>query len=240
MSWEQVRAHFKGLSHGGWPGRAVHRPQATDDALSARATQLERADVASARFAAGDRRGVDQIRAWRRRGLQRKGAHMRIAMAPGAKGYSLAMLDEAGIVVSWHDGPFMGNLAGDDVVDGHVSQFYMLEEVVAGVPQRDLRNAVSHGICTEQGWRRRAGGAIYWGTTIIRALLNRNGQLQGFSHLTRESTGPWESFRACARTTVQRREIIASSRDRMVASRGGARQRRLFRLSGLLQQAARE
>ena len=134
---------------------------------------------------------------------------MRTAMAASIGEYSLAMLDEAGIVVSWYDRAFIGNVADDDVVDDHVCQFYVLEDVAAGVPHRDLRVAVANGTCTEQGWRRRAGGAVYWGTTVIRALVNRNGQLQGFSHLTRQSRGPREPSYAASRATVQRRVFTA-------------------------------
>ena len=215
VSWEQVRRQFNSLAHRAWRRRPVRAPLATSGlhgefsrqssslnetsrgALpSARLRPLEESDEGKQQRVTGDVLEVDKARIWRRRGLQRKGANMRIAMTASVGEYSLAMLDEAGIVVAWYERAFIGNAASDDVVDDHVSQFYVLEDVVAGVPHRDMRVALANGSCTEHGWRRRAGGAVYWGTTVIQALVNQNGQLQGFSHLTRESRGPWQRSRS--------------------------------------------
>ncbi|HEY6641104.1 hypothetical protein [Povalibacter sp.] len=125
-------------------------------------------------------------------------------MSPAVRDYSLAMLDEAGIVVSWHDGSSPDNATAgfsDDVIDDHVGQFYVLADVATDVPRRNLRIAASKGTCTEQGWRRRSSGAVYWGTTTIKAVVNRHGMLQGFSHLTQRTAEPRDG----TRSTVQRR-----------------------------------
>lgn len=207
MNWEHVRRRFNGLAHRAWRRRPVLAPR-TIDGLSTDLLTIPSSDE-TCRGAAGDGHEVGKVQTWRRRGLQRKGAHLRIAMEASAEEYSLAMLDEAGIVVSWYDRAFIGNMIVDDVVDDHVCQFYVLKDVAAGVPHRDLRAAVANGTCTEHGWRRRAGGSVYWGTTVIRALVNRNGQLQGFSHLTRQSRAPRKIAHAANRATMQRRELTA-------------------------------
>lgn len=148
-----------------------------------------------ARAASSAARSSGKVRMWRRRWLQLRGVHMRMNMAANVGEYSLAMLDEAGVVVSWYERAAIDAAAAamaDEAVDAHVRQLYVFADVVTGVPQRSLRIAAARGICIEYGWRHRTGGGVYWGTTIIRSAVNRNGQLQGFSRLTRPSPRAWQ------------------------------------------------
>ena len=68
---------------------------------------------------------------------------------------SLAMLDEAGIVVCWYACADGHDQASEDVVDRHMSMFYVSEEVERRRPRRDLRAAVIEGRITRQAWRRK-------------------------------------------------------------------------------------
>jgi hypothetical protein len=249
MSWTHVRNEFRTVDGRAWRRRSDRAPwmsgsRADSPAIRSIRSWSEPFDVATSGATSsthlrqpkasheGTRRHAssdDKVQMmWRRRGLQRRGAHMRMAMAASVGEYSLAMLDEAGIVVSWHDCTSIGSAAGgvaDDVVDEHMCQFYLLDDVVGGVPHRDLRVAVANGISIERGWRRRAWGAVYWGTTIIQAVVNRNGQLQGFSHLTRLSAGPREGSHSCGYATRQHRSDARSSvqASALVGTRQGMR-----------------
>ncbi len=188
MSWTHVRNEFMGFAHRVWR-RIPDRAPWTTGAVAI-------CSWGDAQAADHDHRQPDKAQIWRRRRLQRKGAHLRMAMAGRGGEYSLAMLDEAGIVVSCYDNVSIDNAAvgADAAVDTHMRQFYVLTDIAAGVPQRDLRIAVAKGMCIEHGWRRRAGGAVYWGTTTIQPVVNRNEQLQGFSHMTRPSARPRDEY----------------------------------------------
>lgn len=133
------------------------------------------------------RSDAKRVRVWRRRVLQRRGAQLHAALTGVSRASSLAMLDETGVVVSWY-----GQVgAGDEhVVDRHVSQFYVPEEIVRGQPLRDLHSAAVGGSTIRQGWRRDTGGRTYWGSVVIEALVLRDGRLQGFSYVSRECGGP--------------------------------------------------
>jgi hypothetical protein len=220
VSWQNVRQGLDRLAHRAWRRRPMRPAQiagshaslptnafADNRTRSLRLEPLEEAEETTARCPPGDQSEIAKVQLWRRRGLQRRGAFMRVAMAATGGRYSLAMLDQAGIVVSWYDRGIMANAASDDVVDDHMNQFYVLNDVVAGRPQRHLRIAAENGTSTNQGWRRHAGGAAYWGTTVIQALRNRNGQLQGFSHLTHESQGPHEDVRSSTAAITPRPEL---------------------------------
>jgi hypothetical protein len=134
--------------------------------------------------ATADERRTDRVRSWRRRVLQRRGALLHAAMARDAENCSLAMLDETGVVVSWYGEV---GASSERVVDHHVSQFYLREEIARNQPFRDLRSAVVGGSITRQGWRRQVDGTTFWATVVIEAVVLRDGRLQGFSYVTQLS-----------------------------------------------------
>jgi hypothetical protein len=146
------------------------------------------------------------LRKWRRRVLLRKGAQMYSAMGVDAGQCSLAMLDATGVVVACYD------LTGDGehaVVDRHLSQFYVPEDIASGLPLRDLHVAVVNGSSEQQGWCQRPDGGVFWGTTRIEAVVLRDGRLQGFSHVTRR----------CACSALRAAESRASRRSEVNARR---------------------
>lgn len=134
-----------------------------------------------------------KVRSWRRRVLLKKGAQMHRAMVERADCGSLAMLDTAGVVVSWYEGCRGGRSEGDHVLDHHVSQFYVPADIASSLPVRDLCNAVADGSSEQYGWRKDSDGAVFWGSTTTHAILLRGGALQGFSHITRASDGPGDA-----------------------------------------------
>ena len=127
-----------------------------------------------------DRR-ADKMRSWRRRALLKRGARMHTTMVATAQSSSLAMLDEAGIVVCWYGSPDGRDYASEEVMDRHLSLFYVPEDVARRQPHRDLRTAVIDGPVSRQAWRRRSDGSAFWGTIDIQAVVLRDGRVQGFS-----------------------------------------------------------
>jgi hypothetical protein len=132
-----------------------------------------------------DERRTERIRSWRRRVLLRRGARMHAALARDSENCSLAMLDEGGVVVSWYG---QGGAASEHVVDRHVSQFYIPEQIARNQPLRDLRSAVVGGSTAQEGWRRQPDGTTIWGSVVIEAVVLRDGRLQGFSYVLRRSS----------------------------------------------------
>jgi len=196
--------------------------------------------------ATAQQRRADRVRSWRRRVLLRRGARIQAVMALQAKNRSLAMLDETGLVVSWHGQLGAGQRASDDIVDRHVSQFYIPEEIARNQPHRDLRAATIQGSNTRQGWRRQPDGTIFWGTVLIEAVVLRDGRLQGFSYVVGACAGPSADVPVPQSLSFVQGEETGDSRqdvpplrfrlpsDRMVRSRHAARLRRLSRLAPAL------
>ncbi|MBB6092483.1 hypothetical protein HNQ60_001361 [Povalibacter uvarum] len=190
------------------------------------------------------KKNKEKIRAWRRRVLLRRGALMRAELGADAQNCSLAMLDERGVVVSWYGRACESNLGDDAVVDRPLSQFYVATDIALKEPRRDLRAASMDGRIRRQGWRLGATGVAYWCTTVLESVLLRDGRLQGFSCVMRESKYPSQLpprasllHGLIVRDEASGRDAPISSLaplrtwDRMAKARDAARQRRLFRLS---------
>jgi hypothetical protein len=135
--------------------------------------------------ATADQRRIDRVRSWRRRVLQRRGALMHTALLRECEHSSLAMLDEAGIVVAWYG---EAGASSEHVVDRHVSQFYLPRQLAGNQPLRDLRAAAVGGCISREGWRRRTDGTIFWGHVVIEAVVLRDGRLQGYSFVMQSAT----------------------------------------------------
>jgi hypothetical protein len=132
---------------------------------------------------AADRR-ADKVRSWRRRALLKRGARLHLAQRLDTQPSSLAMLDEAGMVVCWYGCSSGRDYLAEDVVDRHLSLFYGSEEVARRLPHRDLHAAVIEGRITRRAWRRKPDGSVFWGTIIIEPVVLRDGRVQGFSFAT--------------------------------------------------------
>jgi hypothetical protein len=143
----------------------------------------------------------------RREMLLSKGARLHAGFVERFDHCSLAVLDRAGMVVSWYDEASGAGCTDDAVLHRHVSQFYMPSDIAAGVPRRSLRSAAAYGLNTRHGWRRRPGGAVYWGTTVLETIEDSDGRAIGFAHITRRSQGPWEVSRVTAREQQRRTHV---------------------------------
>lgn len=141
---------------------------------------------------APDRR--QRIETWRRRVLLKKGARLHSASLGRGDHCSLAVLDSRGVVVAWYDDSSDSSRVGTHIVDRHVSQFYVATDLASNLPGLNLLSAALYGGNTQQGWRRQPSGAIIWGTTVIEAIVLKDGRLQGFTHVVRPADGPRQNI----------------------------------------------
>jgi hypothetical protein len=127
---------------------------------------------------------------WRTRLLIKRGTRMHTTSVERGDGCAIAILDQRGVVHSWHDS-LPGATAFDfRIIGAHVSQFYLPQDVALLRPDRGLIAACLHGSTTQQGWHRRPGGSIFWGVTVIEPIHLESGELYGYSHVTRFAQDP--------------------------------------------------
>ena len=105
------------------------------------------------------------------------------------KDYAIIRLDPQGIIRSWNTGAerIMGYRA-DEVLGQHFSQFYPLDDVENGKCDFELKYAEMETVFEGEGWRIRKDGTKFWANLILTCLRNDQGDLVGFSKITRDIT----------------------------------------------------
>ena len=103
--------------------------------------------------------------------------------------YAIFMLDPEGNIESWNAGAQrLKGYSPDEIIGRHFSIFYSAEDVRAGKPERELRDALRAGRVEDEGWRIRKDGSRFWANVLITALHTDDGKLRGFAKVTRDLT----------------------------------------------------
>ncbi|WP_049914506.1 PAS domain-containing sensor histidine kinase [Haloterrigena salina] len=111
------------------------------------------------------------------------------AFVSAVRDYAIFMLDPDGTVASWNEGAErIKGYAEDEIVGDHFSTFYTEEDIADDVPQTNLETAAAEGRTEDEGWRVRADGTRFWANVVITAIRDDDGQLQGFTKVTRDMT----------------------------------------------------
>jgi PAS domain S-box-containing protein len=103
--------------------------------------------------------------------------------------YAIFMLDPEGPVISWNEGAQrIKGYTAEEIIGRHFSCFYSPEDIAIGKPPRELTEARETGRCEDEGWRIRKDGSRFWANVVITALFGLNGEIKGFSKITRDVT----------------------------------------------------
>ena len=123
--------------------------------------------------------------------------------------YGIFMLDAEGRIQGWNEGARqIKGYEADEIIGQHFSVFYPAEDIACGKPEMELKEARETGKFKEESWRLRKNGARFWANIVITAVRDANGDLRGFSNVTRDMT--------------ERRE--AEERDRLLIREQAARE----------------
>jgi PAS domain S-box-containing protein len=107
----------------------------------------------------------------------------------GVLDYGIFMLDTSGHIASWNAGAErIKGYRADEIIGRHFSVFYPAEDVAAGKPAHELKQAVAKGRLEDDGWRIRKDGTRFWANVVITALFDDTGELRGFGKITRDMT----------------------------------------------------
>lgn len=111
------------------------------------------------------------------------------SVVDGVKDYAIFLLDAEGRITSWNSGAeVIKGYSADEIVGQHFSRFYIPEDVKTGKPEQELRVAAETGRWEGEGCRVRKDGRRFWAQVTITALRNTDGELVGFSKITRDFT----------------------------------------------------
>jgi PAS domain S-box-containing protein len=130
-------------------------------------------------------------------------------LVDGVTEYAIMTLDSEGFVTSWNAGAErIKGYKSPEILGKHVSHFYPSEAVLSNKPWEDLRIAREHGRVTDEGWRLRKDGTLFWANTVITSLHDQTGRPHGFAMVTQDLTQR-RNAEALADTTQRMHEFIA-------------------------------
>lgn len=103
--------------------------------------------------------------------------------------YAIYLLDSNGNIITWNTGAEkIKGFSSDEIIGKNFASFYTADDVAAGKPQRNLREAARRGYIRDQGLRVRKDGSTFEAEVIITALRDEGGKIRGFSKVTRDIT----------------------------------------------------
>ncbi len=103
--------------------------------------------------------------------------------------YALFVLDERGIITSWNAG--VENLLGyseAEWIGQHASIIFSPQEKAQEVCEAEMRLAHENGTSTDIRWHRRKDGTELFANGVMRALLDEQGVLIGYSKIMSDET----------------------------------------------------
>jgi PAS domain S-box-containing protein len=110
-------------------------------------------------------------------------------MVAEVQDYAIILLDKEGKIQNWNAGAeFIKGYKANEVVGKSFEIFYTEADRKGGLPFKLLNVSREEGKALQEGWRVRKDGTMFWGTIVITALHNKEGEVIGFSKVTRDLT----------------------------------------------------
>ena len=100
------------------------------------------------------------------------------------------MLDHTGHVLTWNRGAELNKgYTQQEILGKHFKIFYVPEDVEAGLPDRDLAEALQLGRFAREGWRMRKNGERFWASSFLTTIRGASGTVTGLAQVIRDLTG---------------------------------------------------
>ena len=103
--------------------------------------------------------------------------------------YAIILLDLDGTILSWNIGAEkIKGYKEHEILGQNFRMFYLPQDRQYRLPEQLIELAKKEGRARHIGRRVKKDGTIFWGSILITALHDDNGEVIGFTKLTKEST----------------------------------------------------
>jgi PAS domain S-box-containing protein len=132
-------------------------------------------------------------------------------MVESVKDYAIFKLDPSGRIMTWNKGArALKGYEQSEIIGSHFSRFYRDESKASGLCEFELQEASETGRFEGEGWRIRKDGSEFWANVVISAIRNSDGELLGFTKVTRDLTE-----RRRAEEDLRKREVLLKEAQRI-------------------------
>jgi len=101
--------------------------------------------------------------------------------------YAIILLDIDGTILTWNKGAqSIKGYKEEEILGQNFRIFYMPRDRDEGLPEKLIDLAKKEGRARHIGRRVRKDGTIFWGSILITALHDDDGEVIGFTKLTKE------------------------------------------------------
>ena len=103
--------------------------------------------------------------------------------------YAIILLDKEGFIQNWNKGAQkIKGYTAQEIIGKNFRLFYRQEDRNKNLPESLLEEATLNGKAQHEGWRLRKDGSVFWGYIVITALHDDDGNVLGFTKVTRNLT----------------------------------------------------
>mgnify|MGYP003296205361 CR=1 FL=1 len=101
--------------------------------------------------------------------------------------YAIILLDIDGTILSWNKGAEkIKGYKEEEILNQNFRIFYLPQDRQAHLPEQLIELAKKEGRARHIGRRLKKDGSIFWGSILITALHDDDGEVIGFTKLTKE------------------------------------------------------
>jgi len=101
--------------------------------------------------------------------------------------YAIILLDLDGTILTWNKGAeTIKGYKAEEIIGQNFRLFYLPGDRQEKLPEQLIDLAIKEGRATHIGKRVRKGGQTFWGSILITALHDDDGEVIGFTKLTKE------------------------------------------------------
>ncbi|ALM86239.1 EAL domain-containing protein [Bordetella sp. N] len=131
----------------------------------------------------------------------------------GVVDYAIYMLDPEGNVMNWNAGAQRAKgYTPAEIVGRNFACFYTQADQDRGLPAKGLGRARDEGRFEAEGWRVRKDGSLFWANVVIDAIHGDEGELLGYTKITRDVTERRERDRQLVQAKVLAEHYSAEMR----------------------------
>ena len=126
--------------------------------------------------------------------------------------YAILFLDIDGNIMTWNKGAEkVKGYTSEEIIGKSFRHFYTASDRDVQLPERLIQTAIKEGKAADEGWRVKKNGELFWGSISITSIHGRDGQLLGFTKVTRDLTEKMRADEALreysAQLSIKNREL---------------------------------